>query len=157
FDDHRSSFHVTFRNHTLMSPEAIAWLNQFAHVRLEDRQRVALVYLRQHDQITNGDYQRLNRVNTVIAGQELRGLVQAGLIEPHGFGRWTNYTLRTPGKEVAAENALSDEEQKILAHVGSWGWITNKECQMLLGVNADRAYYLLKNLVKRGRLRTERS
>src|SRR5262249_53110402 len=59
FEDRRSSFHVTFRNHTLMNPEAIAWLNQFAHVPLDDRQRVALVYLRQHDQITNGEYQRL--------------------------------------------------------------------------------------------------
>ena len=69
FEDRRSSFQVTFRNHTLMNPEAIAWLNQFAHVRLNDRQRVALAYLRQHDQITNADYQRLNRVNTVVAGR----------------------------------------------------------------------------------------
>jgi predicted HTH transcriptional regulator len=41
FDDRRSSFLVTFRNHTLMSPEAINWLNQFANVPLNDRQRLA--------------------------------------------------------------------------------------------------------------------
>ena len=46
FDDRRSSFRVTFRNHTLMSPEAIAWLNQFSSYPLNDRQRLALVYLR---------------------------------------------------------------------------------------------------------------
>ncbi|MGQ4806757.1 hypothetical protein NKDENANG_00092 [Candidatus Entotheonellaceae bacterium PAL068K] len=76
FDDRRTSFWVTFRNHTLMNPEAIAWLNQFARVQLNDRQRLALVYLRQHDQITNSDYRRLNHVNAMVAGQELRGLVQ---------------------------------------------------------------------------------
>src|SRR5260370_15872199 len=33
FEDKRSSFWVTFRNHTLMNPQAIAWLNQFADRR----------------------------------------------------------------------------------------------------------------------------
>jgi hypothetical protein len=32
----------------------------------------------------------------VIAGQELRGLLQTGLIEQHGASRWTSYTLRIP-------------------------------------------------------------
>ena len=71
FDDRRASFRVTFRNYTLMNPDAIAWLNQFAHVQLNDRQRLALVYLRQHESITNGDYRRLNRVDAMVAGQEL--------------------------------------------------------------------------------------
>jgi ATP-dependent DNA helicase RecG len=31
FQDRRSSFWLTFRNHTLMNPQAIAWLNQFAN------------------------------------------------------------------------------------------------------------------------------
>jgi ATP-dependent DNA helicase RecG len=52
FDGRRASFLVSFRNHTLMSPEAIAWLNQFAHLQLNDRQRLALVYVRQHETIT---------------------------------------------------------------------------------------------------------
>jgi ATP-dependent DNA helicase recG-like protein len=37
FNDRRTSFWVTFRNHTLMSPEAIAWLNQFANLPANDR------------------------------------------------------------------------------------------------------------------------
>jgi hypothetical protein len=40
-----SSFWVTFRNHTLMNPEAITWLNQVARLPLNGRQRLALVYL----------------------------------------------------------------------------------------------------------------
>ena len=77
FDDKRSSFWVTFRNHTLMGPEAITWLNQFARLALNDRQRLALVYLRNNERMANNDYQRLNRVDALTAGRELRGLVQA--------------------------------------------------------------------------------
>jgi hypothetical protein len=43
-----------------------------------------LVYLREHQQISNSEYRRLNRVDTMVAGQELRGLVEAGLIEQQG-------------------------------------------------------------------------
>jgi len=64
FDDKRSSFWVMFRNHMLMSPEAVTWLNQFATLPLNDRQRLALVYLRCNDQITNSD----------IRGQEPFGI-----------------------------------------------------------------------------------
>ena len=39
-------------------------------------QRVALAYLRQHEQMTNSDYQRLNHVDSVTATRELRGLAQ---------------------------------------------------------------------------------
>ena len=35
---------------------------------LNDRQRLSLVYLRHHNQITNNDYRKLNRVDTMIAG-----------------------------------------------------------------------------------------
>ena len=48
FDDRRASFKVTFHNHTLMTPEAISWLNQFSHLPLNDHQRLALIYLRKH-------------------------------------------------------------------------------------------------------------
>jgi ATP-dependent DNA helicase RecG len=113
FNDRRSSFLVTFRNHTLMNPEAIAWLNQFASLPLNDRQRLALVDLRQHEQVTNSEYRRLNRVDVTIAGQELRGLVEAGLIEQQGVGRWTSYQLKASPK-VPEEREPRTDEEKIL-------------------------------------------
>lgn len=79
FQDRRSSFLVTMRNLTLMNAEAIAWLNRFADRPINDRQRLALVYLRHNQQITNFDYQRLAHVDSVTASRELRGLVQNGL------------------------------------------------------------------------------
>ena len=111
FDDRRTSFLVAFRNHTLMNPEAIAWLNQFAQMPLHDRQRLALVYLRQHPQITNSDYRRLNHIDAMVAGQELRGLVQAGLVEQHGVSRSTSYTLRAPDALPSQKPLQTDEEK----------------------------------------------
>lgn len=151
FDDRRASFLVMFRNHTLMNPEAIAWLNQFAQVQLNDRQRLALVYLRQHESITNGDYRRLNRIDAMVAGHELRGLVQANLIEQHGASRWTSYTLQTP-REHPGQGALQADEEKILAYVREHGKINNTECRGLLGVEDKRAWYLLNKLCNRGAL-----
>ena len=120
FEDKRSSFWVTFRNHTLMSPEAITWLNQFAGLPLNDRQRLALVYLRYNDQITNSDYQRLNQVDALAAGRELRGLVQAGLVEQESARRWTYYTLRVSRELPEPAPAASDEE-RILSFAGKRG------------------------------------
>jgi ATP-dependent DNA helicase RecG len=151
FDDRRSSFQVTFRNHTLMSPEAIAWLNQFADRPLNDRQRVALAFLRQHGSMANPDYRRLNRVDAIVAGQELRALVDAGLVEQDGFGRWTSYRLKV-STEIAVAQSESGEE-RIVAWVKKNGSITNGQCQQLLGVDAARAYYLLTKLADAKRLR----
>ena len=154
FADRRSSFLVTFRNHTMMNPEAITWLKQFAHIPLNDRQRLALVYLRQHDQITNSDYQRLNRVNAMVAGQDLRGLVQTGLVVQHGASRWTSYTLGIPRERLELKTLQADEA-KILAFVREHGSIANTECRDLLAVNEARAYYLLQKLSSSGQLRSE--
>ncbi|MFU8856367.1 MAG: hypothetical protein ACNA8S_05100 [Deferrisomatales bacterium] len=74
-----SSFRVVFHNHALMSPEAGAWLNYFAPRPLNDRQRVAPVYLRQRGEIANPEYRRLNRVDALMARKELRGILQPGL------------------------------------------------------------------------------
>jgi ATP-dependent DNA helicase RecG len=154
FDDRRSSFLVIFRNHTLMNPEAIAWLNQFAHLQLIDRQRLALVYLRQHESITNADYRRLNRVDAMMAGQELRGLVQADLVEQHGASRWTSYTLRVP-REHTEQTVLQADKDKILAYVREHGTISNAECRKLLDVALHRASYLLRKLASEGVLKRE--
>lgn len=153
FDDRRSSFDVTFRNHTLMSPEAISWLNRFSNLPLNDRQRLALVYLRLHDRVGNADYRRLNRVDAATAGAELRGLVEEGLAAQEGVGRWTTYTLKAP-REIPELFQKQSEEEKILAFVLEHGSIRNAECQELLGVSSFRAYYLLKKMSGKKRLVT---
>ncbi len=159
FDDRRSSFLVTFRNHSLLSPDAITWLNQFVGVPLNDRQRLALVYMRQRDQITNADYRRLNHVDALRAGQELRELAQTGLVNQNSSGRWTHYTLEysltAPVEETAVEMPTTDEA-KIITFVRENRSINNTECRVLLGVNLRRATYLLNKLVGEGFLQREK-
>jgi ATP-dependent DNA helicase RecG len=154
FNDRRTSFWVTFRNHTLMNPDAVSWLNQFAAISLTDRQRLALVYLRQHQQISNGDYRRLNRVGPTLAGQELRGLVDADVIDQEGVGRWTRYRLKV-SPALPEQRKPQTDEDRIVEHVRAVGSITNTECRALLGVDDTRAYYLLKKLCDAGRLKPE--
>ena len=155
FDDRRSSFWVTIRNHTLMNPTAIAWLNQFADRTINDRQRLALVYFRQRGQIANADYRRLNHVDSTVAGQELRGLVQQGLVAQDGVGRGTTYRLvEVSGKDVPQEVSPADSD-RVLEHVTGHGSISNGECRTLLGVSDNRAYYILDKLASQGCLRPE--
>ncbi|MFQ5858906.1 MAG: hypothetical protein ACE5LU_25180 [Anaerolineae bacterium] len=110
--------------------------------------------------MTNADYRRLHHgaVEIVEATRELRGLVEAGLVEMHGTRRWAYYTL---SEEVPAQVqptlplAMTDEE-KILAYVREHGSITNKDYRELLGwIERDRyrAKRLLLGLVKEGKLR----
>jgi hypothetical protein len=67
-----------------VSPEAV---KRFAALPINDHKRLALVYLRHNDQITNSDYQRLNHIDSVTANHEFRGLAPAGLIELHNTNR----------------------------------------------------------------------
>ncbi|MGQ4809132.1 hypothetical protein NKDENANG_02534 [Candidatus Entotheonellaceae bacterium PAL068K] len=110
FDDRRSSFKVTFRNHTLMNPDAVAWLNQFAGTPLNDRQRQALVYLRQHQHLNNSDYRWLNHVDPMLASQELRGLVDTDLVDQEGIGRWTRYRLKVSPELAEQRPPQTDED-----------------------------------------------
>lgn len=153
FDDRPASFKVTFHNHTLMTTEAVSWLNPFSHLPLNDHQRLVLIYLRQHSSIDNRDYRRLNRVDVMTAGQDLRGLVQTGFVEQTGFGRWTKYILKFQNDSTDIAIQKSDEE-KIFVYILNHGSINNSECRELLNVNDDRAYYLLKKLSEKGKLKT---
>ena len=155
FQDKRSSFWVTFHSHTLMNPESIAWLNQFADQPLNDHQRLALAYLHHHDQMTNSDYQRLNHMDSVTANRELHSLVQLNLVDQHGTRRWAYYTLKIP-IEVKVVVPPQTDEEKILAHVQEHRSIKRSECQQLLGVSGIQARYLLQKMRKRGLLRLDR-
>ncbi|MGD1973530.1 MAG: ATP-binding protein [Desulfobacterales bacterium] len=149
FDDRRASFKVTFHNHTLMTEEAVSWLNQFSHLPLNDHQRLALVYLRQHSYIDNQDYRRLNRVDMMTAGLDLRGMVQTGLVEQTGFGRWTKYHLFISDVRVKLTTIEPDEE-KIISYIKRHGSITNADCRDLLQINLHNTTYFLKKMTKKG-------
>jgi ATP-dependent DNA helicase RecG len=66
FQDTRTYFTVTFSNQTLLDPETVAWLNHYASLPINPRQRTALAYLHRHKQITNPNYCRLNNVDSLV-------------------------------------------------------------------------------------------
>jgi len=154
FQDKRTAFWVIFHNHTLMNPEAVAWLNRFADRPLNDHQRLTLLYLKVNKRITNSDYQRLNRVDSVTATRELKRLVQEGLIDQHGTRRWAFYQLSVP-VEIKKLDVPKTEEDRILAYIQKHESINNPECRKLLGIGLHRASHLLKKMGNKGLLRKE--
>lgn len=70
------------------------------------------------------------------------------------MGRWTTYSLKA-SRELPEQLAPETEEDRILGASREKGAITNSECQALLGVDENRAYYLLKKLADAGRLKPE--
>jgi ATP-dependent DNA helicase RecG len=147
FEDKRSSFWVTFRNHTLLSAEAVDWLNSFSSYQLNDNQRMAILLTRQNGSITNRDYRALCNVDVAAATRELRGLFEQGIFSQHGTGRWTSYSLnlQAPTKQVERP-AVSEAEASILRFATTRGRVTNSDVQDLLGVNRTQASRLLARL-----------
>jgi hypothetical protein len=88
-----------------------------------------------HHGIPNGIikriYRRLNRVDMMTAGQDLRGMVQSGLVEQTGFGRWTRYRLFISDVGVKV-TAIESKEEKIISFIKRHGSITNADCRELL-------------------------
>lgn len=152
FVDRRERFQVSFRNHTMLDPVAIGWLNQFAGYVLNERHRRALVYLRYNDSISNAGYRRLNRADSREATAELRSLVATQLVAQTGARGGTRYVLTDQAKSPAAEPGSGSETAGLLAFVRQRGSIDNEKCRELLAVDRRRATYLLANLVASGEL-----
>ena len=105
--------------------------------------------------MTNTEYRRLNHIDPLLAGQELRGLVGLELVEQQGVARGTSYVLAVPTDTPQQRMPLTDED-RILAYIREHGSITNTECRDLLSVDDRRAYYLLKKLCDTGKLKPRR-
>ena len=153
FRDTRDSFRVIFKNHTLLDPETLSWLNQFADYPISDTQRMALAYLQVNPRITNSDYRRLNNTTTVEATQALRDLVDLGLIEMHGTRRWAYYTLSV--QPMPHEAPSMSEAGKILTYLQENKSATNFECRELLDLGDDDRHvrYILSKMVEQGLIR----
>lgn len=135
FEDHRDTFKVTFYNQALLDQESLAWLNQFASVPLNSRQRTALAYLHKHEQITNGEYCRLNSVDSVTATKDLKGLVDNAMVQMNGTRRWAYYRLVeqivAPAKLIDMD--LSPRHKVIVEYVKTHGSITTAEYVNITG------------------------
>ncbi len=64
---------------------------------LSERQIKAMLYVKEHGEISNRDYRRLTGVSDETARQELMALVKRNLFQVQGKGRATRYELRRSG------------------------------------------------------------
>jgi len=151
---------VAFKNHTLLDPGTLAWLNKFASFPLDDAQRMALAYLQVNPRITNSDYRRLNNTTTVEATQDLRNLVDLELIEMHGTRRWAYYTLAariesempTRFTVTYADLGLKPRQMKAMQYLEKHGEITSAiYCEEIApNISQRTARKDLSDLVERG-------
>lgn len=155
FEDKRSSFWVTFRNHTMMDTEAVGWLGGLSHLNINDRQRTALVYLRSHGGMANRDYQRLNSVDSRMATKELHGLVDCGAIVQHSARGGARYELAETLRIAPAAPSVTADQSRILEYARRKGVVTNKDVRSLLNVSKPRASYLLGRMLQDGLLCSE--
>lgn len=114
-----TEFKVTFRNHTLLDSEALAWLSTLGPVDLNDRQRLALAHARRQGGVDNRTYRALTGCGPAIATQELTDLRRRGLLRRTGGRRWAEWILadhlhtstgavgRTAGREAATSQPAS--------------------------------------------------
>jgi ATP-dependent DNA helicase RecG len=157
FEDRRDTFKVTFYNQALLDQESLTWLNQFASIPLNSRQRTALVYLRKHEQITNQEYCRLNNVDSVTATRDLKGLVDTELVERLGTRRWAHYRLainfekRQGDLPFGNETNLSLNQRLVIQHLQQHKKVTVSEFIHITGdsISERTAQRYLNDLVEK--------
>jgi predicted HTH transcriptional regulator len=66
---------------------------RWAEQGLNERQIRALEYLTTTPSLTRQKYSELCQTSTRTAARDLRDLLERGLIEQHGGGRWVRYSL----------------------------------------------------------------
>ena len=158
FEDHRDYFKVIFSNQALLDPESLAWLNQFAGLPLNSRQRISLAYLHKHEQMTNPEYCRLNSVDSVTATRDLKGLVESGLVEMLGTRRWAVYRLVL--NQAAAQQLpihldelkLNPRQELAIKWIEDKGFITSQQYKLLSKspISEKTAQNDLNDLVEKG-------
>lgn len=93
-----NSFKSTLFATSYKSPKDKEWLEKYSHVRLNRRQKNALVYINNNPTgISNSEYREINSMNQVRddkkANKELRQLVDLGVVSQIGENRARRYVI----------------------------------------------------------------
>ena len=119
-----------------------------------ERQKLALLYLRHNHRLTNSEYRRLHHgLDSREAGRELQGLVHEKAAVMKGTRGGAFYALALPRETPTVETPVGDEA-KVVACVRQHGSIRAGTAARLLGWgNPKRAGRLLRALSDRGVLK----
>jgi ATP-dependent DNA helicase RecG len=106
FDVNLTRFRVVLPNHTLYDEETLRWLEGLTRGEpVAEAQRQALAFVRHNGSLTNGDYCRVTGSDSRMATRELNELIDWGLLERNGVGRWSTYALRDGVEPLASATA----------------------------------------------------
>lgn len=161
FQDSRSFFKVSCRDHSLFDEETLQWLSQLKGFELNDHQRYALAHMRNKGRVTNPDYCRMNDCDSRLATKELADLAKKNLIIAHDARRWRSYSLGGPDDLQREPKAApphagrrrQDWSGAILKLVEERGQVKRKEVQEQFGLTLSTAQNALNRLIADGRLR----
>lgn len=99
-------FRVVVPNHGLLDDDAVRWLSTIDTAGLNDRQRLALAFLRRHREITNQQYRTVTGADALTATRELAGMASRGLILKSSDRRWARWRLNQPDKARGVQGSL---------------------------------------------------
>jgi ATP-dependent DNA helicase RecG len=155
FDVSLTRFRVVLPNHSLYDEETLRWLEDVARGEpVSEAQRQALAFARHNGTLTNGDYCRVAGRDSRVATRELNELVDRGVLERTGAGRWSTYALRDRAEPGAARRPRRDRADEIVDLLRSAGSLSAREIASMLGLSASGARHWLSRLRRAGRIRS---
>lgn len=155
FDVSLTRFRVVLPNHTLYDEVTLRWLEDIARDEpLGETQRQALAFVRHNGSLTNGDYCRVTGSDSRVATRELNELVDRGLVERRGAGRWSVYALREPAEPGAAARHRRNRADEIVDLLKDAGSLSARDIATMLGLSASGVRYWLSRLRRAGRVRS---
>ena len=123
---------------------------------------IILSRLRDERRLTTSDLTSYTQKSETETRSALETLTEAGLVEPHGFGRGRAYTLsanvyrKTGQKAAYVRQAGFDyiqQEQMVLNYIDKHGLIKRADVAELCHLSLPQAYHLLKKLKDEGKIK----
>lgn len=97
-DHSRNQFTTRLLLHHLLEEKDIRWLKSLpSFENINDRQRIALIFVREIGAVDNVTYRQLNNSSAAETTADLKGLCRFGLLSPKGKGKATYYV---PGEKL---------------------------------------------------------
>lgn len=152
FDVNLTRFRVVLPNHTLYDEETLRWLEDLARGEpVSEAQRQALAFARHNGSLTNGDYCRVTGSDSRVATRELNDLIDWGLLDRSGVGRWSTYALRDGSEPRTSPRHRRDRADEIVDLLRA-GPLSAREIGAKLGLSASGVRYWLSRLRRAGRV-----
>lgn len=119
-DREGDSFCVTVFLHNLLSEDDHAWLRTLTSEPLDDEETKVLIYARATGAVDNSACRDFSGMDTLTASRVLRRLRDRGLLEKHGTGNRTYYslqpTMQTGQSMVGLPESMVGSSEDLFTH-----------------------------------------